>query len=101
MMTKDHPKDFSRGKTILIRVGEPQHPAGVDPVAETAELRAAMSRMLDEAIAAYPTGEQPPGSWWVPASRGGSAPTLEEAARLDAEEKVRRAAQRAAREEQH
>ena len=99
MMTKDHPRDFSRGKTILIRVGVPQHPAGVDPVAETAELRAAMARMLDEAIAAYPSEEQPPGAWWVPASHGGSAPTPEEAARLDAEEKVRRAAQRAAREE--
>ena len=98
--TKDHPRDFSRGKTILIRVGAPQHPTGVDPAAETAELRAAMSRMLDEAIAAYPADEQPQGSWWVPASHGGSAPTLEEAARLDAEEKVRRAAKRAAREEQ-
>ena len=46
MMTKDHPKDFSRGKTILIRVGEPLHPTGADPVAETAELRAAMSGLL-------------------------------------------------------
>jgi 1-acyl-sn-glycerol-3-phosphate acyltransferase len=99
MMTKDHPRDFSRGKTILIRVGAPQHPAGVDPVAETAELRAAMAQMLDEAIAAYPADEQPPGAWWVPASHGGSAPTPEEAARLDAEEQVRRAAQRAARRE--
>jgi 1-acyl-sn-glycerol-3-phosphate acyltransferase len=98
MMTKDHPKDFSRGKTILIRIGEPHHPSGVDPVAETADLRAAMSQLLDQAIAAYPADEQPPGSWWVPASHGGGAPTLEEAARLDAEEKVRRAAARAARQ---
>jgi 1-acyl-sn-glycerol-3-phosphate acyltransferase len=99
MVTKDHPRDFSRGKTILIRVGEPQHPAGIDPVAETAELKTAMARMLDEAIAAYPVDEQPPGAWWVPASHRGTAPTLEEAARLDAEEKIRRAAKRAAREE--
>ena len=28
MMTKDHPRDFSRGKTIAIRVGEPLHPTG-------------------------------------------------------------------------
>ena len=55
---------------------------------------------VDEVIAAYPADEQPPGAWWVPASHGGSAPTPEEAARLDAEEKVRRAANRAAREEQ-
>lgn len=100
MMTKDHPKDFSRGKTILIRVGEPLHPAGVDPVAETAELRTAMSALLDRAIADYPADEQPPGSWWVPASHGGTAPVPEEAARLDAEEKVARAARRAAREQQ-
>jgi 1-acyl-sn-glycerol-3-phosphate acyltransferase len=96
MMTKDHPRDFSRGKTIAIRVGPPQHPSGADPVAETAELRGVMTRMLDEAIATYPVDEQPPGAWWVPASHGGGAPTPEEAARLDAEEKRRRAERRAA-----
>ena len=48
MMTKDHPRDFSRGKTIAIRVGEPLHPTGADPVAETAELHAAMATMLDD-----------------------------------------------------
>jgi hypothetical protein len=90
MMTKDHPRDFSRGKTIAIRVGEPLHPTGVDPVAETAELRAAMAGLLDTAIREYPADEQPPGCWWLPASYGGSAPTPEEALRLDAEEKARR-----------
>ena len=44
MMTKDHPRDFSRGKTIAIRVGEPMHPTGEDPAAETAELRAGWPR---------------------------------------------------------
>jgi 1-acyl-sn-glycerol-3-phosphate acyltransferase len=95
MMTKDHPKDFSRGKTIALTVGEPLHPTGADPVAETAELRAAMSELLDRTIRAYPADEQPPGSWWLPASYGGSAPTPEEALRLDAEEKRRRAERRA------
>jgi len=98
MMTKDHPRDFSRGKTIAIRVGEPLHPTGEDPVAETAELHAVMSALLDETIRAYPAEEQPPGSWWLPAEYGGSAPTLEEAARLDAEEKQRRAERRAQRD---
>ena len=97
MLTKDHPRDFSRGKTIAIRVGEPLHPTGEDPVAETAELHGVMSTLLDEAIRAYPAEEQPPGSWWLPAEYGGSAPTLEEAARLDAEEKRQRAARRAAK----
>jgi 1-acyl-sn-glycerol-3-phosphate acyltransferase len=95
MMTKDHPRDFSRGKTISITVGEPMHPTGDDPVGDTARLHAQMSQMLRDTIADYPADEQPPGSWWVPASMGGSAPTLEEAARLDGEEKRERARKRA------
>jgi 1-acyl-sn-glycerol-3-phosphate acyltransferase len=94
MLTKDHPKDFSRGKTILLRVGEPVHPTAADPVAETAELHRAMSVMLEESIRDYPAEEQPPGSWWLPRRFGGSAPTLEEAAEMDAEEKRQRAARR-------
>lgn len=97
MMTKDHPKDFSRGKTVTLSVGTPVHPTGADPEAETAELHRVMSLMLDEAIRAYPSEEQPPGSWWLPARYGGSAPTLEEAAVMDAEERSARAARRAAR----
>ncbi len=97
MLTKDHPRDFSRGKTIGLHVGEPLHPTGADPVAETAELRRAMQGLLDEAIAAYPPEEQPPGSWWVPERLGGTAPTPEEAERLDGEEKRARAAKRAAK----
>ncbi|QWF22174.1 1-acyl-sn-glycerol-3-phosphate acyltransferase [Nocardioides sp. LMS-CY] len=90
VLTKDHPRDLSRGKTIAITVGEPLHPTGADPVAETAELKAAMAALLDRTIRAYPSGEQPPGSWWLPASYGGGAPTPEEALRLDAEELRRR-----------
>jgi 1-acyl-sn-glycerol-3-phosphate acyltransferase len=94
MMTKDHPRDFSRGKTIAISVGEPMHPTGAHPVQETAQLREAMCTLLDRTIRSYPAGEQPPGSWWLPASYGGSAPTPDEAKRLDAEEQRRRAQQR-------
>lgn len=90
MLTKDHPRDLSRGKTIAISVGVPLHPTGADPVAETAELKAALSALLDRTIRAYPADEQPPGSWWLPASYGGSAPTPDEALRLDAEELRRR-----------
>jgi 1-acyl-sn-glycerol-3-phosphate acyltransferase len=97
LKTKGHPQDFSRGKTIAITVGEPLHPTGANSVAETAELKAAMARLLDETIKAYPAEEQPPGSWWLPASYGGSAPTMEEAATLDAEEKRERARARAAK----
>jgi 1-acyl-sn-glycerol-3-phosphate acyltransferase len=98
MMTKDHPRDFSRGKTIAIRVGPPLHPTGADSVTETAELHRVMSSMLDETIRTYPTEEQPPGSWWLPARYGGSAPTLEEAAVLDAQEKRDRAERRRQRQ---
>jgi 1-acyl-sn-glycerol-3-phosphate acyltransferase len=98
MMTKDHPRDLSRGKTISIDVGAPLHPTGAHPVAETAGLHRVMSSMLDEAIRAYPVAEQPDGCWWLPRRYGGSAPTLAEAAELDAAEKAERASRRAAKE---
>ena len=94
-MTKDHPRDFSRGKTIGIHVGEPMPVTRGKGDEQSAELHRRMSDLLATAIAAYPDEEQPPGAWWLPASYGGSAPTPEEAARLDAEEKERRAARRA------
>lgn len=97
MLTKDHPKDFSRGKSIVIKVGAPLHPTGEDPIAETAELKAAVGALLEQAISEYPAAEQPPGSWWLPASHGGSAPTPDEAIRLDEEERRRRATRRAAK----
>jgi len=92
MMTKDHPKDFSRGTAISIRVGEPLPVTGDDPVAETASLRATLQDLLATSIATYPQPE--PGAWWLPASYGGSAPTLDRAAELDAEERRRRAERR-------
>jgi len=92
MLTKGHPRDFSRGRAITITVGEPLHPGGVDPVAETAELRKRMAALLDESVRRYP--ERPPGAWWLPDSYGGSAPTPEEAAQLDAEEQAARRSRR-------
>ncbi len=98
LVTKDHPRDLSRHKTISVTVGEPIDPHGMSAVRKTAELRAAMSAMLDTAIRDYPAEEQPPGSWWLPAAYGGSAPTPERAAELDREElRLRAAKRRAAR----
>jgi len=94
MMTKDHDKDFSRGKAITISVGPPVPLTG-DAVADTAALTTSMTGLLDHAIRSYP--QQEPGAWWLPASYGGSAPTLEQAAVLDAEERAARVARRAAR----
>jgi len=94
--TKDHPADlWSRGKTIAIRVGEPIRVTGQDPVAETALLRTAIAKLVDEAIAEYPIN--PEGQWWAPVRLGGTAPTPAEATRLDDEEKVARAAKKAAK----
>ncbi len=93
MLTKDHPRDFSRHRTIAITVGEPITVSRDDDAAEaTAQLRSTMTGMLDRTIRAYP--EQPAGAWWLPASYGGSAPTPEQAERLDQEELARRAARK-------
>lgn len=97
MKTKDHPSDIrGRGKTIALHVGAPLDVTGEDPVAETARLKDAMTTLLDKAITEYPIA--PEGQWWAPARYGGLAPTPEEAARLDAEEKAAKAARRAARQ---
>ena len=94
MMTKDHHRDLSRGKAITISVGPPV-PLSGDAVADTASLRTSMSDLLGSAIRSYP--QHDPGAWWVPASYGGTAPTLEQAAVLDAEERAARAARRASK----
>jgi 1-acyl-sn-glycerol-3-phosphate acyltransferase len=94
LFTKDHPKDFSRHKTISVSIGAPMDPRGATAVQKTGELRAVMSTMLDEAIKSYPAEEQPPGSWWLPAAYGGSAPTPEEAKQLDRDELRLRAQRR-------
>lgn len=97
LKTKDHDSDFKgRGKTIALYVGEPLEVTGEDPVAETEKLRAAMAGLLDRAIADYPI--RPEGQWWAPARLGGTAPTPEQARKLDEEEKITRAARKAARE---
>ncbi|EFQ81781.1 Acyltransferase [Aeromicrobium marinum DSM 15272] len=97
LKTKDQESDiFGRGRTIALHVGAPLEVTGEDPVAETAKLREAMSALLDKAIHEYPI--RPEGQWWAPARYGGTAPTPEEAARLDAEEKAAKEARRAARE---
>ncbi len=93
LYTKDHPRDFSRGTPISITVGAPWSPAADDPSGETAELHRRLTALLDDTIRRYP--DQEPGAWWLPASYGGTAPTLAEAAALDAREREERARRKA------
>ncbi|KAA0024681.1 lysophospholipid acyltransferase family protein [Antrihabitans cavernicola] len=94
--TKGFPKRLGRTNTpISIAVGEPI--AAYEPAADmTAQLRSTMQGMLALLQKDY---DHPAGEYWVPARLGGSAPTLEEADRMDAEEAQAKAARRAGSEE--
>lgn len=97
ILAKGRKLDLSRHQRIDIEVGEPMHPTGEDPTAETAELRSRMEQMLERCILASPPEERPAGAWWLPQQYGGSAPTIEEAAAQYAEERRRRAEAKAAK----
>lgn len=97
-LTKGQPADFKRHKSVSIEVGPAMHPTPEDDATVvTAELQATMEAMLDRLIKAYPASEQPPGSWWLPASYGGSAPTPDQAAAMYVEERRLRAERKAAK----
>ncbi|OZE40223.1 MULTISPECIES: 1-acyl-sn-glycerol-3-phosphate acyltransferase [unclassified Rhodococcus (in: high G+C Gram-positive bacteria)] len=90
--TKGYPKRLGRTNTpISIAVGEPLPPVG-PPNELTEKLRTVMQKMLLELQENY---HHEPGAYWVPARLGGSAPTLEEADKLDAQDLAARAAKRA------
>jgi 1-acyl-sn-glycerol-3-phosphate acyltransferase len=92
--TKDHPKRLGRTKTpITVRVGEP---ITVPPKSDMAEvtdvLRDRMTTMLHEVQQQYPDRPSDPSqAWWLPADMGGGAPTPEQAAQRDADEREERA----------
>jgi 1-acyl-sn-glycerol-3-phosphate acyltransferase len=96
--TKNRKKDLRRGTEIRVVLGEPYEPLG-DPTAATEELKKRMQVLLEEARATY-GGKQRGGedTGWLPASMGGTAPTLEDAQAADAREREARAARRAARD---
>jgi len=91
--TKGHPKKLFRPKVpIQIVVGEP-----IEPTLATAELsgllHSRMQHLLERAQEQY--GPHPAGEFWVPHRLGGGAPSLAEAARMEAEEAAIKAARRA------
>ena len=90
--TKGHPKMLWRPKVpIVVVVGEP-----IAPTLDTADLRtllhSRMQQLLERAQEHY--GPHPAGEFWVPRRLGGGAPSLAEAAQMDAEEAAARAARR-------
>ena len=93
LWTKGRPRTLTRRHTpISIVIGEPLAVLpGDDQAAVMDRLRAALSTLLDRAQRGYP--EQPDGlqdAWWQPAHLGGTAPTPEEAAAMDASDRSRR-----------
>jgi 1-acyl-sn-glycerol-3-phosphate acyltransferase len=90
--TKDHPRAVGRKKfPVTVEVGEPLGPTGSVEQLD-ARLRTAMTDLLDRVQHEYPA---PAGQYWVPRRLGGSAPTPEEAKRLDEAELAERARKRA------
>ncbi len=70
-------KDFSRGKTVAITVGEPMIvERGQDADELTAALRTRLAELLDQTIDRYPMPSDDEPLWWLPARRGGTAPPL-------------------------
>ena len=85
LWTKGRPRRLgTRHVPIAILIGEPLLPVpDDDPEKITAELRTRIQNLLDRAQRDYPDkpADDP---WWMPAHLGGTAPTPEEAAALDA-----------------
>lgn len=92
IVTVDGRRSFRRGTAVTVLVGEPLRPApDADPYAVSDQLRERMAALLAEAMDAYPDRPRDDADrWWLPASRGGTAPGIAEALRLD-EEGMRRA----------
>src|ERR1700748_3555678 len=89
--TKDHPRSLWRNKVpITVQVGAPLH--ADDDIARTDDaLRESMTTLLHQAQQEYP---HPAGEYWVPHRLGGGAPTMAEAAQIEADEAAARAANR-------
>jgi 1-acyl-sn-glycerol-3-phosphate acyltransferase len=88
-------KDFSRGKTVAMTVGEAMYPKrGDDADALTVELHERMKALLDQTIDRYPAPKPGEDAWWMPKRRGGTAPTLEEAEAIEERVRAEKAARR-------
>lgn len=96
--TKDHPRHIGRHKMpITVQVGAPLK-ADEDIARTNAALRESMTALLHRAQQRYP---HPAGAYWVPRRLGGGAPTLTEAAQIEADEVAARSARKAAHRTPH
>ncbi|MCW2747775.1 MAG: 1-acyl-sn-glycerol-3-phosphate acyltransferase [Nocardioidaceae bacterium] len=85
--TVDGRRSLKRGTTVIISVGAPLWAREGDSIDDlTQRLMATMADLLTDVLDDYPgipTDDED--TWWVPHSRGGSAPDAETAAGLDRE----------------
>ena len=92
--TKDHPRTLGHKKVpVTVALGEPLAPTGSTAELD-ARLRTSMTDLLDRVQREY---AMPAGQYWVPRRLGGTAPTPEEAKRLDEAELAERARKQAER----
>ncbi|OJZ73758.1 1-acyl-sn-glycerol-3-phosphate acyltransferase [Mycobacterium paraffinicum] len=92
--TKDHPRNLGRAKVpIKVQAGTPV-PAAEDIARTDAALRESMTGLLHHVQEDYP---HEPGAYWTPRRLGGGAPTMAEAAQMEADEAAARAVGRSGR----
>ncbi|GAB6900290.1 lysophospholipid acyltransferase family protein [Kineosporia succinea] len=88
--TKARKPDLGRGKAVMLKAGEPFRPEpGMEAFQVTAEIHSRVDALLQDLQDRYP--QQPADDadrWWLPAARGGSAPTPEEARKQDTADAV-------------
>jgi len=91
ILTKAHKPSLGRKKCpVTIAYGEPYMiDKGADVALEEDRLRQKIADLLHSIQETYP--DSPVGTWWGPARLGGTAPTIEEAAIINARRKAERA----------
>lgn len=91
ILTKGRPRNLERKVAIDVHVGEPIPVSGGDDAsAQTERLMKAIAALVEVAQNVYPQEPRQGDDWWLPAHLGGTAPTVEEADALAAQETERR-----------
>jgi 1-acyl-sn-glycerol-3-phosphate acyltransferase len=92
ILTKGRSPNLKRGVAMTVDFGAPvEYSADETPEVVTKRLMTRIGELLDGAIAAYP--QRPSGDsdrWWLPATLGGSAPTVAESEQMAAQERRER-----------